>query len=78
MEQEKNTLTVLEIAPGQYPKQVEIDPDLKALQQAVGGNAVQAAHAIVISCHCKFLTFIIKVGIGFISLSKNVRQWLGL
>ena len=36
MEQEKNTLTVLEIAPGQYPKQVEIDPDLKALQQAVG------------------------------------------
>ena len=38
MEQEKNTLTVLEIAPGQYPKQVEIDPDLKALQQAVDGN----------------------------------------
>ena len=38
MEQEKNTLTVLEIAPGQYPKQVEIDSDLKALQQAVGGN----------------------------------------
>ena len=29
----------------------------------IGGNAVQAAHAIVISCHCKFLTFIIKVGI---------------
>lgn len=29
---------MLEIAPGQYPKQVEIDPDLKALQQAVGGN----------------------------------------
>ena len=24
MEQEKNTLTVLEIAPGQYPKQVEM------------------------------------------------------
>ena len=38
MEQEKNTLTVLEIAPGQYPKQVESDPDLKSLQQAVGGN----------------------------------------
>ena len=38
MEQEKNTLTVLEIAPGQYPKQVEIEPDLKSLQQAVGGN----------------------------------------
>ena len=38
MEQEKNTLTVLEIVPGQYPKQVEIDPDLKSLQQAVGGN----------------------------------------
>ena len=38
MEQNENTLTVLEIAPGQYPKQVEIDPDLKALQQAVGGS----------------------------------------
>ena len=38
MEQEKNPLTVLVIAPGQYPKQVEIDHDLKALQQAVGGN----------------------------------------
>ena len=37
MEQEKNTLTVLEIAPGQYPKQVVIDNDLKALQQAVDG-----------------------------------------
>ena len=33
-----NTLSVLQIAPGQYPKQVEIDNDLKALQQAVGGN----------------------------------------
>ena len=40
----------------------------------IGGNAVQAADAVVVFCHCKFLTFIIKVGIGFISLSKNVRQ----
>lgn len=38
MEQNENTLTVLEIVPGQYPKQVEIGPDLKSLQQAVGGN----------------------------------------
>ena len=38
MEQETNTLTVLEIAPSQYPKQVKIDNDLKALQQAVGGS----------------------------------------
>ena len=38
LEQNENTLTVLEIVPGQYPKQVEIDPDLKSLQQAVGGN----------------------------------------
>ena len=38
MEQQTNTLTVLEIAPGQYPKQVEISDDLKALQHAVGGN----------------------------------------
>ena len=33
----ENTLSVLKIAPGQYPQQVEIDNDLKALQQAVGG-----------------------------------------
>ena len=38
MEQEKNTLSVLQIAPGQYPKPIEIDNDLKALQQAVGGS----------------------------------------
>ena len=44
----------------------------------IGGNAVQAADAVVVFCHCKFLTFITKVGTGFISLSKNVRQWLGL
>ena len=35
---EENTLSVLKIAPGQYPQQVEIDNDLKALQQAVGGS----------------------------------------
>ena len=35
---EENTLSVLKIAPGQYPQQVEIDNDLKALQQAVGGT----------------------------------------
>ena len=34
---EENTLSVLKIAPGQYPQQVEIDNDLKALQEAVGG-----------------------------------------
>ena len=33
----ENTLSVLKIAPGQYPQQVEIDSDLKALQEAVGG-----------------------------------------
>ena len=38
MEQEKNPLTVLEIAPGHYPTQVEIAPPLTALQQAVGGH----------------------------------------
>ena len=35
---EENTLSVLKIAPGQYPQQVEIDNDLKALQQSVGGS----------------------------------------
>lgn len=35
MEQEKNTFSVLQIAPGQHPKPIEIDNDLKALQQAV-------------------------------------------
>ena len=34
----RNTLSVLKIAPGQHPQQVEIDNDLKALQQAVGGS----------------------------------------
>ena len=34
----ENTLSVLKITPGQYPQQVEIDNDLKALQQAVGGT----------------------------------------
>ena len=34
----ENTLSVLKIAPGQYPQQVEIDNDLKSLQQAVGGS----------------------------------------
>ena len=38
MEQTENTLSVLKIAPGQHPQQVEIDNDLKALQQAVGGS----------------------------------------
>ena len=33
----ENTLSVLKIAPGQYPKQIVIDNDLKALQQAVDG-----------------------------------------
>ena len=33
----ENTLSVLKIAPGQFPQQVEIDNDLKALQEAVGG-----------------------------------------
>ena len=34
---QENTLSVLKIAPGQFPQQVEIDSDLKALQEAVGG-----------------------------------------
>ena len=38
MEQEKNTLSVLQISPGQHPKPIKIDNDLKALQQAVGGS----------------------------------------
>ena len=35
---QENTLSVLKIAPGQYPQQVEIDNNLKALQEAVGGS----------------------------------------
>ena len=38
MEQNENTLSVLKIAPGQYLQQAEIDNNLKALQQAVGGS----------------------------------------
>ena len=47
MEQNENTLSVLKIAPGQYPQQVEIDNDLKALQQAVGGS-VRAVLAVLL------------------------------
>ena len=35
MEQNESTLSVLKIAPGQHPQQVEIDNDLKALQALV-------------------------------------------
>ena len=35
---EESTFSVLQISPGQYPKQVEISDKLKALQQAVGGS----------------------------------------
>ena len=38
MEQKKNTLSVLEIAPGQYPKQMEISNSLESLQKEVGGT----------------------------------------
>lgn len=38
MEQKKNTLSVLEIAPGQYPKQIEISNKLESLQKEVGGT----------------------------------------
>ena len=54
MEQSENTLSVLKIAPGQYPQQVEIDNDLKALQQAVGGSidaVYPFADPVVIICH---------------------------
>ena len=51
---EENTLSVLKIAPGQYPQQVEIDNDLKALQQAVGGSidaVYPFADPVAIICH---------------------------
>ena len=54
MEQNENTLSVLKIAPGQYPQQVEIDNDLKALQQAVGGSidaVYPFADPVAIICH---------------------------
>lgn len=38
MEQEKNTLTVLQVEPGCYPKAVTIGADLHSLQQAVDGT----------------------------------------
>ena len=54
MEQNENTLSVLKIAPGQQPQQVEIDNDLKALQQAVGGSidaVYPFADPVAIICH---------------------------
>ena len=38
MEQKKDTLSALEIAPGQYPKQVKISNSLESLQKEVGGT----------------------------------------
>ena len=45
----ENTLSVLKIAPGQHPQQVDIDNDLKALQQAVAisGDAINSIWSIV-------------------------------
>ena len=54
MEQNENTLSVLKIAPGQHPQQVEINNDLKALQQAVGGSidaVYPFADPVAIICH---------------------------
>ena len=54
MEQNKNTLSVLKIAPGQHPQQVEIDNDLKALQQVVGGTIASVypfADPVAIICN---------------------------
>ena len=63
MEQNENTLSVLKIAPGQYPQQVEIDPDLKSLQQAVGGN-IGASYDVALfsSCGCMIDT---STALGF-------------
>lgn len=41
--QEKNTLDVLMVEPGQYAKMVTIDAGLKSLQAAVGGD-IEAAY----------------------------------
>ena len=51
MEQNENTLSVLKIAPGQRPQQVEIDNDLKALQQAVGGSIGASLSLCRPGCH---------------------------
>ena len=51
---EENTLSVLKIAPGQHPQQVEIDNNLKALQEAVGGTIAAVypfADPVAIICH---------------------------
>ena len=40
---EENTLSVLKIAPGQHPQQVEIDNNLKALQNLLMQSKQQAA-----------------------------------
>ena len=50
----ENTLSVLKIAPGQHPQQVEIDNNLKALQEAVGGTIAAVypfADPVAIICH---------------------------
>ena len=48
---EENTLSVLKIAPGQYPQQVEIDNDLKALQQLSAAPSVQVTLLLMTRLH---------------------------
>ena len=55
----ENTLSVLKIAPGQYPQQVEIDNNLKALQEAVGGTIAAVypfADPVAIICNRRKLS----------------------
>ena len=77
MEQNENTLSVLKIAPGQYPQQVEIDNDLKALGKLMGlplNRALWDEDGLMYDVIAG--TFLV-VGLGeedFVSLSPELAQ----
>ena len=61
---EENTLSVLKIAPGQHPQQVEIDNNLKALQEAVGYRMFFII--VIAACSMTFIvTSLLKIDPGF-------------
>ena len=51
MEQEKNTLTVLEIAPGHYPKHGVCPPEKRCIQGMILAQGLDILHLLHIEHH---------------------------
>ena len=77
MEQNENTLSVLKIAPGQYPQQVEIDNNLKALQEAVGGTIAAVypfADPVAIICNDDGKLMGLPLNLSLIHISEGMSK----